>query len=56
LFLSVVGDHKLKPVAPRPIFFVNLLSVALLVTLAVRAGEWLGDHIDAETFSKLGSK
>ena len=56
VFLSVFGDDKPKPVAPRPTFFVNLLSIALLVILSVRAGEWLGYHIDVETFSKLGSK
>ena len=35
---------------------VNLLSIGLLVILAVRAGEWLGYHIDVETFAKFGSK
>jgi hypothetical protein len=53
LFLSIFGDDIPKAIAPRPMFLVNLLSLALLVVLAVRFGEWLGFQITVEEFGNI---
>lgn len=53
LFLSIFGDDKPKAIAPRPMFFVNLLSLAILFVLAVRFGEWLGFHITVDEFKNI---
>lgn len=53
LFLSFFGDDKPKAIAPRPMFLVNLVSLALLVALAVRFGEWLGFHITVQEFNSI---
>lgn len=54
LFLSIFGDDKPRDIAPRPMFLVNLLSMALQVIIAVRFGEWLGFKITGDGFANIG--
>lgn len=50
---SVIRDDSKAAIAPRPMFLANLLSIALLVIIAMRFGEWLGFKITEEEFKNV---